>query len=361
MKIFLNQLTTEEKQQLKRWFILLLFLSGIVIFILPFIFTLTTPFKAFDYSNTGNIGSTINGISSPFLAVLGIIVTFLAFYIQVKANDVQRKINEKQREDIKLERFENKFYELLRLHKENVNEISIDGYDGKKIVRRKAFVSMYKELRYTFFVTKQEYDKLRKSKTLQTEYKDVQLLKLAYIFFYTGVGVHSDKISKAMIGQEFDNTLYSTVRDELNNIERQHKSNSNNMMWRELEIEGIGKSKLPYSYRPFQGHMSRFGHYYRHLFQTVKFVVKQDKELINDENKLEYLRTLRAQLSDHEQVMLYYNAVVDFGGAWITNKYFTDYKMIHNIPLPLADFGITPVVKFEKELKAGMGLFEWLE
>jgi len=57
--------------------------------------------------------------------------------------------------------------------------------------------------------------------------------------------------------------------------------------------------------------------------------------------------------------MLYYNAVVGFGKAWIENDYFTKYRMIHNIPLPLADFGIFPEEKFSNELAGHYDLFEW--
>lgn len=361
MKIFLDQLTNEEKVTLKKWLVILLFISGLAIFVMPLVLTLPAYFNIIDYSNKGPVGDTINGIAAPFIAVVGIIVTFLAFYIQVKANEQQRELNKQQREDIQLERFENKFYELLGLHKDNVNEISIDGYEQRKIEKRKAFVSMYKEFRYGFFITKLEYQQSKTNGELKEEYDDLQLLRLAYIFFYTGVGVHSDKINKAMVGEQFNQLLYDNVRTKLTDIQATHKKDSKAKKLPEIEIAEIGKAMLPKSYRPFVGHLNRFGHYYRHLFQTVKFVVSQDEEFIDKPKKLEYLKTLRAQLSDHEQVMLYYNALVNFGGAWIDNKYFTDYKMIHNIPLPLADFGVKPEVKFAEELKNDPELFEWLE
>lgn len=53
-----------------------------------------------DFSNTGEIGDTIGGIMGPFVAIAAAILTFLAFWIQFKAN-------EQQRMDIARERFEN--------------------------------------------------------------------------------------------------------------------------------------------------------------------------------------------------------------------------------------------------------------
>lgn len=344
------------------WLFVILFsiLIGLICFF-PYWLTAPSDSDRLDFSKTGNIGDTISGTMSPFIAIAAALLTFIAFWVQYKANQAQAKQFKKQDTDTKIERFENKFFELLRLHKENVDEISIDGYDQRKIENRKAFVSMYKELRNAFFVTKLKYDELRKTQELKIEYSDEKLLQLAYSFFYTGVGIHSNKLNKAMVGEEFDQLLFNKVNIELINIQSTHKQKSKEKALPEIEIMEIGKSMTPKSYRPFVGHLNRFGHYYRHLFQTVKFVVSQDNNLINETQKLEYLRTLRAQLSDHEQTMLYYNAIAGFGKAWLDNRYFTEFKMIHNLPLPLADFGVSPEVKFKTEIEQGYDLFEWLK
>jgi hypothetical protein len=339
--------------------VLTIFISIIIFFVIPYLVIHKS--LGWNYGGvTGPIGDTIGGITGPVVGFIGAILTFLAFWIQVQANKAQAVQFDKQDIDTRIDRFENKFYELLQLHKDNVDEISIDGYEQRKVEKRKAFVSMYREFRNAFFVTKNKYNELIVSKKIDFAYSDEQLLRLAYIFFYTGVGINSDKLNKAMVGSQFDNILYAEVNNELKKIQASHKKMSKDKSLPELEIEGLGKSMSPKSYRPFVGHLNRFGHYYRHLFQTVKFVVNQDEEFINNEQKLEYLRTLRAQLSDHEQVMLYYNAIVGFGQAWIDNGYFTDYKMIHNMPLPLADFGVKPELKFQNELEGGQDLFEWL-
>jgi hypothetical protein len=342
---------------------LFIVLIGIICFF-PYWLTRPANYKYLDFTNTGQIGDTIGGTMSPFIAIAAALLTFIAFWVQYKANKAQTQQFLKQDTDTKIDRFENKFYELLRLHKENVNEISIDGYE-QQFENRKAFVYMYREFRYTFFVAKEEYNKLRRSKKLKTICKNEDLLNLAYIFFYAGVGIHSDKLNKAAWGNRFDKILYESVnkkliaiQDELADSETDNSKPSKKLP--EIKLRGIGIARFPRIYRPFKGHLSRFGHYYRHLFQTVKFVLKHEEEkLINKTQALEYLRTLRAQLSDHEQLMLYYNAVAGFGKAWIDKKYFTEYKMIHNLPLPLADFGITPEEKFKDEIANNDDLFEW--
>lgn len=100
------------------------------------------------------------------------------------------------------------------------------------------------------------------------------------------------------------------------------------------------------NYELFTGYSFQLAHYYRHLFQTVKFVVSQSLNVIDYREKRKYLRILRAQLSNSEQVMLFYNWLSNFGNQWESNenKFFTDYRMIHNIYQDL----IVPDIKLEE-------------
>lgn len=330
------------------WVLLAIFLIFVtIVCFFPYYFTYLS-YNNIDFSKTGEIGDTIGGVMGPFIAIIASFLTFIAFWVQYKANDQQKF-------DLKIERFENKFYEMIRLHKENVTEIKIKR-ENDYVEKRKAFVLMYYEFRYTFHCCKYIYDELFKIKKIKTVYDDEKLVRLAYIFFYAGIGSNSDMLSKAMNISEphkFENILFETTLSYLYDIKTNKIAKPTFK-----DIDGNLVS-LEIKYLPWGGHQSRLGHYYRHLFQTVKFAVNQSAILINKDSKLEYLRTLRAQLSDHEQLMLYYNAISHFGYAWIDNKYFTEYKMIHNIPLPLAKFGKSPEEKFANELEIDENLFEW--
>lgn len=81
------------------------------------------------YKETGTIGDTIGGTMGPFVAIAAAILTFLAFWVQFKAN-------EQQRNDIAKERFESKFYELLHLHRENLLELESDGRKGRQVIEQ---------------------------------------------------------------------------------------------------------------------------------------------------------------------------------------------------------------------------------
>jgi hypothetical protein len=59
-------------------------------FFAPFIFTSSISKNIFYFDDqTGFIGDTIGGIISPFIALVGILLTFLAFYMQIIANKTQ--------------------------------------------------------------------------------------------------------------------------------------------------------------------------------------------------------------------------------------------------------------------------------
>ncbi|RYX87135.1 hypothetical protein EON73_01995 [bacterium] len=93
----------------------------------------------------------------------------------------------------------------------------------------------------------------------------------------------------------------------------------------------------------YGGFQFELGHYYRHLFQTVKYINEQN--ILKYKEKYEYIKTLRAQLSTPEQYLLFFNSISVIGRDWefnnITTKntfktvnrlLITKYNLIKNIP-----------------------------
>ena len=75
-----------------------------------------------DFTGTGQIGDTIGGIMGPFIAIAAAGLTFIAFWVQYKAN-IQ------QRHDITVERFESNLFEMLHIQQEIISELKIEGDD----------------------------------------------------------------------------------------------------------------------------------------------------------------------------------------------------------------------------------------
>lgn len=142
----------------------ILVISGVIILFsafAPLIFTQVSS-NGIIFSDTGQIGDTLSGLMTPFIAISGVLLTFLAFYIQFKANKLQRnqfriELDEQRKQFIKTQ-FENQFYEMLRLHKENVSEIRINiptkGYD---ITGRQVFEWIKLEFELCYYVAKKTF------------------------------------------------------------------------------------------------------------------------------------------------------------------------------------------------------------
>lgn len=76
----------------------------VVILTLPYF--LTREYGWFDFTETGQIGDTIGGITAPFIAVCSAYITFLAFWVQYT-------YNKRQKTDLFQERFENNLFSYL--------------------------------------------------------------------------------------------------------------------------------------------------------------------------------------------------------------------------------------------------------
>ncbi len=307
--------------------------------------------RSYDFMNTGPIGDTIGGIMGPFVAILAAILTFMAFWVQFKANL-------KQREDIRLERFESKYYEMVRLHKENINETSIAGLH----TGRKAFVRMYDEFVIIYKVVKASIQHFKTDENLKDcklDYDLNQEVELAYIIFFFGVDEIRDKGSKYYT-EDFNSSLVDFIIRKLRKCQKKYSSKPNNH-WVSFKLKvGEETIKFDWDYYPFDGHSSKLGHYFRHLYQTIKLATthqvlnfKNNQWLQEYNARYDYVKVLRVLLSNHEQAMIYYNSFFTAGKVWWGDKsigkkahwnghesnlsYFLDYGMIKNLPFNLID------------------------
>jgi uncharacterized membrane protein len=68
--------------------------------------------KVVDFVRTGPIGDTVTDIMAPLISIASVSMMFLAFYMQYVANKLVNKQFERGQ-------FETRFFELLKMHKEN--------------------------------------------------------------------------------------------------------------------------------------------------------------------------------------------------------------------------------------------------
>lgn len=321
---FLTKINRRLKKSLPYTAIIVVILL-ILIFCSPYLFTQFN-FVNWDLEETNKIGGTLGGIMGPFIAIIAAYLTFIAFWVQYKAN-------KKQRKDIRLERFENKFYELLRLHKENVNEVRKINKDGVVKEGRQLFNTMYRE----FELCHKLILAINKNENGDSNGRDKYFIEMAYNLFYFGVGQGAMNI----LTEKYYNDL--VAKDVIERLQECQENYHNNKTLHNAKLEIPIPDDAPLILHtdvpPFHGYI--IGHYYRHLYQTVKYVEAQT--FLDEKQKYSYVKTLRAQLTDYEQVMLYYNVISGFGNEWISIKNKEEYsmliryKLIHNAPLRLLD------------------------
>lgn len=102
-----------------------------------------------------------------------------------------------------------------------------------------------------------------------------------------------------------------------------------NKIYRENKEKANGKyteeSVLKLAYQLFwKEHQTELGHYFRYLYNVVRFI-KESKQVDGP-----YLRLIRAQLSDQELLLLFYNCVSDNGGNF--TPLVEEFALLDNIP-----------------------------
>jgi hypothetical protein len=318
----------------------------ILICCLPVILVQPSKNSTLDFTKTGQIGDTIGGIMGPFVAILAATLTFFAFWVQYKANQQQTEQFRIQARDSRIDRFESRLSELIKIHRDNLNEIDIDGIKG-----RKAFISMLQEIKFSYYCVKEFF--------IHT-YSNELLLDIAYRVFYLGI----EQKSLILLNKSLQDKLTKPEIAGLISHLDYHKAQYKKGVLMLIKSEGFDFQFI-LDYEPFDGHVSKLGHYFRHLYHTVKFIATQDNEFLPEKEKQEYAKTVRSQLSDYEQLILFYDINSAFGNAWITDGFIRRFRMIKNLPMPLADFGITPEAKFEDDVKywndRNQSFFQWDE
>jgi uncharacterized membrane protein len=342
----------KNKIQLFAW---LLVISGCIV---SGYFLATTLFDGYwiwsknkiDFSTTGQFGDFIGGIVGTIFALAGTLFIFLTLYEQVRQN--------------KRGAFESSFFEMLHLHRENVNEMKYTKYDPntsemRTAVNRKVFRLIFKEftdcyeeikrfsnLELTGNYVKQEYkeylEKVFAGKTI--DFAELILIDIAYHIIFLGVGEGGETVLRRRFRKRYTD-LYIDKLLQFIQLKPKRENTQRWEIWQtfyELSDSQLKKVYLEFcDYKTgaaemasltenarmlvcdkafakyYNGHQHRLDHYFRHLFQLYKYISFHND--ISDSEKYFYGETLTAQLSTYEQGLLFVNSVSSTGMKWELN------------------------------------------
>jgi hypothetical protein len=262
----------------------------------------------------GQFGDFIGGYIGTIVLVISVALIFASYRNQ-------RKTNERNG-------FETRFFELLKFHRENVSEIGI----GSTVSGRRVFVSLIREFRECRELIRKECSKPDLCCTPD------QQMDIAYLAFYYGVGQNSSRVlAKALAHHRSE--LVAAIIDALEKVQKDYRDASEKLAsplasdGERVSWEKFRRKQTRLSYCPFDGHQSRLGHYYRHLYHTIKYVDLHAPE----KTEQEYAAIVRAQLTNHEQALLCLNALSKVGEDWVKTEFLSYYALIKNIPQDFFD------------------------
>jgi len=319
--------------------------------------------------NPGQIGDVFGGTLGPFIAIIAAILTFAAFWVQYEANKLQKEQFNEQARNFAIERFEGRFFDLIKIHRENVLEmqlnltvignkstqqkeqLNIRGPEVIKLVAKQVLeckeeiTPYFSRKNLTQFYKKEFLDKLNNESTISKRNINLRHLAIndiAWCITFFGLDFNGFYIVKKNLEQKYKPSFFEPF---LNYLSLKPFENSENWYsWRKLKRSKNNKRKLiitdmilkkrrsknfesPFSdidlnsfyftddnQRYYGGFQLQLGHYFRHLYQTVNFV--NDQEFLDYKLKYNYVKTLRAQLSTLEQVIFYYNSLSSLGNIW---------------------------------------------
>ncbi|MBS1489090.1 MAG: hypothetical protein OJF59_000636 [Cytophagales bacterium] len=251
------------------------------------------------------------GIANLCLTTITVILIVYTLYLTKRANKKQF--------------FETRFFDLLNIHRENTVQVESGNISGRKV-----FEKIFNEFKYISDFVKSKFPEV-------TPHDNVTISYLSVFWGLTDTKGDLEKYLEKHYKTIDNNNLLFELTKLHSNI-NQHESVS--------PLRGA-----------FTGHQLSLSHYFRHLFQTFQFINKQSYLSIDE--KYQYAKTLRAQLSNLELVIFFFNSISPLGATWelnqkeFRNKLITKYQLIKNIPFSLiTDIDVKtyyPDIEFESE------------
>lgn len=203
----------------------LLLIGGLVILIMPFILTGQYFHERFNFSDTGQIGDTIGGITAPFMNLIGAFLVFYALQAQVKANELIQDQIDKDNEEKECENEGQNLNQLYSYLTDSINSFhfktlpieqlkNIDDIDTETEFKGgEAFYHLFSQIRCHYHGTQDELHSQQAVSELLSVLKIMDLLldKLKI------TKSKNKEILITLVRHLFDYKIVTRIRDEQDN------------------------------------------------------------------------------------------------------------------------------------------------
>lgn len=193
------------------------------------------------------------------------------------------------------------FYKMLEFHNNMVNQLSVSHIDANKKERSDG--------RRAFVVFKIQINRLLKLiEDLDTNLDNDQKLHIAYMIFYYGIDKSWLPFLQEKIKEDIDSDILNKILEKI----QENK---------DLKLGRTNQTSL--------------SSYFRNMYNLIK-LVDNDKYLSKQEKK-NLITIYRAQLSNPELYVLFFNLRSYFGKKWNAKGYIERYEILKNIPKDYCD------------------------
>lgn len=212
------------------------------------------------------------------------------------------------------------FYRMLEFHNDMVKQLSVAHINTTKPERsngRRAFVVFKLQIHHLLELieglnTGEKWD-LNKD----------QILRIVYMIFYYGIDRQWIEFLQDKIKEDIDPDLLKKILDKIvDEIEK------NELKWK------LGRTN-----------QTSLSSYFRNMYNLIK-LIDNDKYLSKQEKK-DLITIYRAQLSNPELYVLFFNLRSYFGKKWNNKGYVERYELLKNIPKNYCD-GYNPEDYYKK-------------
>lgn len=228
-------------------------------------------------SARGAFGDKFGAINALFsgLAFAGLIATIL---LQRRELSETRDAFEKQVANVDFQRFDSTFFQLIELHNDITDKLSVLGKDG-----RQAFAAFNEQLK----LSDDDFPAyLALSKLERPEVRNICNIKAI-----------PDECLPKLLEADRANILDSLARVGTRSCDN-YLDFDGGMQLRKIEVAYTKAAVI---------HIDSFSHYFRNLYHLLRFI--KESNLIDELDKRKYTKILRSQLSEPELLALFYNSL----------------------------------------------------
>lgn len=251
-----------------------------------------------------------SGFSDFFSGLIGTVFSILSSLLLIYT--LYKQNIEKKKDEIT-----NHFFKMIDYHNENVSQLKLPRLKNvttdNESEGRKAFVEFKLQIHHLLKIV----ETVNQENNYNLSKKNV--IDIGYILFYYGIDEKWISFTREKL-KKYDVTFNNIV----DQIHDRIKSNA------ELDLA-----------RTNQTHLSV---YFRNMYNAIKLV--DEALVLTPEEKQNLVKIYRAQLSNPELYVLFFNLSSRFGKNWKSKEYITKYKFIKNIPSGYCD-GYVPNDYFE--------------